>query len=59
MKVNSCSRKMLLTLVAKSGGFAGKAEKQIVSESLIGNAGMFYYFFQQACLLEVPRKSSV
>ena len=58
MKVNSCSRKMLLTLVAKSGGFAGKAEKQIVSESLIGNAGMFY-FFQQACLLEVPRKSSV
>ena len=45
MKVNSCSRKMLLTLVAKSGGFAGKAEKQIVSESLIGNAGMFYYFF--------------
>ena len=50
---------MPLTLVANNGGFAGKAEKQIVSESLIGNAGMFYYFFQQACLLEVPRKSSV
>ena len=49
---------MLLILVANSGGFARKAEKQIVSELLIGNAGIFYYSFQQACLLEVLRENS-
>lgn len=49
---------MPLTLVANNGGFAGKAEKQIVSESLIANAGILYYSFQQACLLEVLRKNS-
>ena len=36
---------MPLTLVANNGGFAGKAEKQIVSESLIANAGILILFF--------------
>ena len=48
---------MPLTLVANSGGFAGKAEKQTY-DSLIANAGILYYSFQQACLLEMLRKNS-
>lgn len=48
---------MPLTLVANSGGFAGKAEKETY-DCLIANAGILYYSFQQACFLEMLWKNS-